>query len=405
MKRIAMLSVHTCPLGHLGTRDTGGMNVYVRELSRQLGRLGAKVDVFTRYRNCDHPCEVELGEGSRLVHLGAGERPELSKYDLYDYLPEFAGNVVNYQQEHGLSYDIIHSHYWLSGWVGELLKACWNVPHLTTFHTLGRLKGMNPVLEPEPELRLSTEERVIRQADRILALTQTEKTQLCEILDAEARKIAVIPGGIDTAIFHPQHRANSRKELGLDAAERMVLYVGRMEPLKGVDILVNALAQMAGVDRLRCIAVGGNANDDGEVAGLKNLAETTGVASRMTFFGPVEHEQLPLYYSAADVTAVPSRYESFGLVALESLACGTPVVASDVGGLPTLVRHDRNGLLVSLFEPGAFAASLSRVLLDPSLRSRLSSNAAKTAREYSWEGIAPHILGLYREMVLAGAPA
>lgn len=405
MKRIAMLSVHTCPLGHLGTKDTGGMNVYVRELSRQLGRLGTKVDVFTRYRNCDHPCEMELGEGSRLVHLGAGERPELSKYDLYDYLPEFAGNVVDYQQENGLSYDLVHSHYWLSGWVGELLKACWNVPHLTTFHTLGRLKSMNQAAEPEPELRLSTEERIIKQADRVLALTDTEKVQLCELFGADPGKIAVIPGGVDVSVFRQQDRAQARKDLGLEADERIVLYVGRMEPLKGVDILIEALGQMAGVDRLHCIAVGGNANDDGEVATLRNLAISAGIASRMSFLGPVEHEKLPLYYSAADVTAVPSRYESFGLVALESLACGTPVVASNVGGLPTIVNHDRNGLLASLFEPGAFAASLSRVLLDPSLRKRLSAHAARTAREYSWESVTPRILDLYQEMVLAGAPA
>ncbi|MDO8473598.1 MAG: glycosyltransferase [Dehalococcoidia bacterium] len=401
MKRIAMLSVHTCPLGHLGTRDSGGMNVYVRELSRELGELGTNVDVFTRYRNCDHPCEVKLGEGSRLVHLGAGERPELSKYDLYDYLPEFAGNVVSYQQENGLSYDLVHSHYWLSGWVGELLKACWNVPHLTTFHTLGRLKTLNHETEPEPELRLSTEERVVRQADRVLALTEIEKSQLIALYGTEANRISVVPGGIDLGVFRRHNRDNARKALGLDTDERIVLYVGRMEPLKGVDILIKALAQMSGVERLRCLAVGGNSNDDGEVAELRNLAESAGVASRMTFLGPVEHEKLPLYYSAAEVTAVPSRYESFGLVALESLACGTPVVASDVGGLPTIVRDGHNGLLVPRFEPSGFAASLSRVLLDSSLRNCLSARATATTGEFSWGGIVPRILDLYREMALA----
>ena len=402
MKRIAVLSVHTCPLGHLGTRDTGGMNVYVRELSRELGRCGFQVDVFTRYRNCDHPCEVELGEGARLVHLGAGAAPELSKYDLYDYMPEFASNVVSFQQNNGLRYDLIHSHYWLSGWVGEILKACWGIPHLVTFHTLGRIKNLVHEIEREPELRLATEQRVIKEADHILALTAPEKALLSELYGVKPDKVSVVPGGIDLQVFRPTGREQARKELMLSANEPIVLYVGRMEPLKGLDILIRALSLLP-ESRTHCLVVGGNATDDGEMAQLRILAQELSIAPRMSFLGPVEHENLPRYYAAADVTAVPSRYESFGLVALESLACGTPVVASEGGGLPTIVEHGVNGLLVSDFDPARFSDSLGLLLRDEGLRASMSKEAVTTAKGFAWPGITSQVLDLYRQLELAGA--
>lgn len=396
MRRIAMLSVHTCPLGHLGARDTGGMNVYVRELSRELGRAGLKVDVFTRYRNCGHPCEVDLGEGARLVHLGAGEA-ELSKYDLYEHMPEFAGNVVNYQQSNSLTYDVIHSHYWLSGWVGELLKACWNVPHITTFHTLGRIKNLLQGMDEEPHIRLATEERAIRAADRILALTEAEKSSLVELYGVSAAKVDVIPGGVDTGVFRPLERQSAKRHLGLPPDAATVLYVGRIEPLKGLDILVKALA-LPELQDVHCLVVGGNAGDDSGITELRELARRSGADGRVSFLGPVEHEELPWYYGAADVTVVPSRYESFGLVALESLACVTPVVASAVGGLPTIVQHGENGRLVSRFDPAAFAREVALLLRNEPLRALMGEHAVETARKYSWPGIRLQVMELYREL-------
>ncbi|MEW6033622.1 MAG: glycosyltransferase [Chloroflexota bacterium] len=396
MKRIAVLSVHTCPLGHLGTRDTGGMNVYVRELSRELGRQGLLVDVFTRYRNCDHDCIVELGEGARLVHVSAGETLELSKYDLYEHLPEFIANVVHFQQSNALKYDLIHSHYWLSGWVGEILKACWGVPHLTTFHTLGRAKNLVQAEEREPELRLDAEERVLKGTDLVLALTTAERSLLTQYYGMNEDRVAVIPGGIDLEVFRPLDKPASRRELGLPQTPKTALYVGRLEPLKGVDILLKAMSLLPETDLSRCLIVGGNATDDGEVAHLRSLAEGLGVLERLSFLGPVEHERLPVYYSAADVTVVPSRYESFGLVALESLACGTPVVASKVGGLPFIVRHQQNGLLVPRPNPEMFAASLGLLLRDEALRRELASQATASVHRFNWATVRPRVLELYQ---------
>ncbi|MDP6102871.1 MAG: glycosyltransferase, partial [Dehalococcoidia bacterium] len=337
MKRIGLLSVHTCPLGHLGTKDTGGMNVYVQELSRELGRQGLLVDIFTRYRNCDHPCIVELEEGVRLIHLGAGETIDLSKSDLYPYMPEFAANVVHFQQTNALSYDLLHSHYWLSVWVGELLKACWAIPHLATFHTLGRAKNLALPIGEEPELRLTTEQRLVGEVDRIIALSASEKLQLGQLYGVDEDKVAVIPGAVDLDLCRPLDKDQSRTEVGLPPSSEIILYVGRMDPLKGVDILLKAVSLLPREKRLQCLVVGGNAQDDGQVAGFRSLAESLGISGQVKFLGPVEHERMPLFYSAADICVMPSRYESFGLVALESLACGTPVVASEVGGLPTIV--------------------------------------------------------------------
>ncbi|MBI2853895.1 MAG: glycosyltransferase [Chloroflexi bacterium] len=397
MKRVMLLSVHTCPLGHLGTRDTGGMNVYVRELSREIARNGIQVDVFTRYRNCDHDCIVELAPGARLVHLGAGEAPDLSKYDLYQYMPEFASNVMHFQQSNGLRYDAIHSHYWLSGWVAEILKAAWDVPHLTTFHTLGRAK--NEMLGPntEPGLRLSTEDRVVRNADRVLALTETERDILIGLYGVRSEKIAVIPAGVDLDVFHPQDKSEARAVLGLPEGASIVLYVGRIEPLKGVDVLLRAIAMLPSDRPVYCLIVGGNAMGDSDGTDLGSLAVELGIAGQLRFVGPVEHEELPIYYNAADVSVVPSRYESFGLVALESLACGTPVIASRVGGLPSIVRHGENGLLVPEPTPELFAQDMRQLLANEPLRLRMAQGAAESARRFAWPGIRDRVLEFYRE--------
>ncbi|MBI2859751.1 MAG: glycosyltransferase [Chloroflexi bacterium] len=398
VKRVAMLSVHSCPLGHLGARDTGGMNVYVRELSRELGRRGLKVDVFTRYRNCDHPCEVEIGEGARLVHLGAGASADVSKYDLYEYMPEFAGNVITFQQENHLTYDLIHSHYWLSGWVGEILRACWNVPHLTTFHTIGRIKNLIHEIEKEPELRLVTEQRVMHAADRVLALTDTERNLISRLFGVSLDRLSVVPGGVDTTIFRPQSRLGSRGRLCLPPGDGVLLYVGRIEPLKGIDVLIEAISLLPEAGRPQCLVVGGNTADEGEAAELRDLAARLGAGDKLKFIGPVDHERLPDYYNAADVTVVPSRYESFGLVALESLACGTPVVATDVGGLPAVVRHGENGYLVPMGDLSGFGSAISRVLSDRALRRRLSKAGPETARKFAWPSVADGVLDLYRQL-------
>jgi len=378
------------------------MNVYVRELGRELGRSGLKVDIFTRYRNCDHDCVLDLGDGLRLVHLGDGAVPDLSKYDLYDHMPEFAASVVNFQQSNSLRYDLIHSHYWLSGWVGQILKACWGAPHLVTFHTLARAKNLSGQL-PEPELRLSTEHQVMKEADRILALTSAERSLLVESYGVEREKIAVIPGAVDLAVFHPTDRRQARENLGLPQDARVVLYVGRIESLKGIDVLLRALSLLRD-SGLRCVVAGGNAGEDGELPRLMDQARELGVAQSLDLLGPVGHEDLPLWYSAADITVVPSRYESFGLVALESLACGTPVVASDVGGLPSIVEHMVNGLLVPRASPERLAHSMRLLLEDGTLRERLSAGAVDSARRFAWPVVLPQVLGLYRQLEKVPAP-
>jgi len=395
-----MISAHSCPLGRLGSKDTGGMNIYVREMARELGRRGHRVDVYTRCHTDMGAAIVPLGENARVVHVPAGEQAEADKQDLYAHLPEFTANMQARIAAEDATYDLVHSHYWLSGLVGLSLGL--SAPHVVMFHTLAELKRRAEPGEPGPEGRLAGERAAVQGADLILAASTHERWALSHYYGANPEKIAVVPCGVDTESFRPRDRSLVRKELGLNG-DRLVLFVGRLEPLKGLDVLLGALAQLEERSHVRALIIGGDASSESEVARLKELARALGVEDQVVFLGSVEHERLPLFYSAADVCIMPSSYESFGIAALESLSCGTPVIATRVGGLATLVRDGETGYLVSPRCPEPFAERLEMLLDNETLRGDLSAAARAHARAYDWSLICQQVVARYRDL-LEGTP-
>ncbi|HEY8744472.1 MAG TPA: glycosyltransferase, partial [Chloroflexota bacterium] len=402
-KRVAMLSVHTCPLAGLGGRDTGGMNVYVRQLARELARRNIAVDVFTRQRFGRGPRIVEDGPGVRVIHLEAGPPGLMDKETIYEHLPEFAARVDEFRRAEGLCYDRIHAHYWLSGLVAADLRRRWNVPTLVMFHTLARVKNLfiGEGETADSELRAQGEQRAMDMADCIIAANSIERDHMLSQYRVDPNKISIAPLGVDTSIFKPRDRRRARADLGL-AGKQLVFSVGRIEPLKGMDTLVRATGLMlqedpALRDRLRVLIGGGHVDDDDpgggtEVDRLHELIERLGLADVVQLLGSLPQVELPKYYAAADCVVVPSHYESFGLVAVEAMACGTPVVASRVGGLSLSVRDGETGYLVSARDDAAFADRMGRLVRSPELVARLGQAAAVAGRAYSWRSVTDRIL-------------
>lgn len=412
MLNVAMISYHTCPLATLGGKDTGGMNVYLRDLTPQLGRLGVHVDVYTRSQD-EHVPHVlhDLGYGNRVVHVPAGREVPLPKEELAGHLPQFAEGVLRFAGEKSLHYDIVHGHYWMSGIAALTLKEKWNAPFVQMFHTLGLMKNRvaRSQGEIEGEYRTEGERRVLRAADRVIAATPAEMSQLQFLYQADTRKITVIPPGVDTSHFYPIPIDEARAYLNLPQEECMLLYVGRIEPLKGVDTLIRAIAEVHHKGLLeRCphylAVIGGDPEESSQVVGsemarLQSLCRELGIDNLVIFLGKRSQDTLPYYYAAAQVVIVPSHYESFGMVALEAMACGTPVVASQVGGLAYLVQDGLTGYVVPDGDPQALAGRLAELIRNPALRRQLGQNATAYAQGYAWEKIAPRILELYEEVL------
>ena len=393
MHRLALLSFHGCPVARLGEKDTGGMNVYVLQLARELGLRGNKVDVYTRSHDPQDPQVVDLGHGARVVHLRAGDYDN-TKDSLYEYIPEFIGNLCEFQRSESIAYDLVHSHYWLSGRVGMYLSRRWNVPHVVTFHTLAKTKLRARAGEIESELRASMESRVMNASDAMVVSTEQEKEDIALLYGAPRGKIQVIPAGVDLGLFRPMQKDQARQSLGL-TEKKIVLYVGRIEPLKGIDILLNAMALLEDQTDTRLLVVGGKPGHDDELARLKSLAAQLGIADTVSFTGAVRQTELPKYYGAADVFVLPSHYESFGLAALEAMACGVPVVVSRVGGLKTFVKDGKSGYLIPWRCPEPFAQRLSILLANPALRESMGNAARAEALGRSWSGVANELLDFY----------
>jgi len=398
--RIAEISVHGCPLRPLGSKDTGGMNVYVRQLSQELGRIGVEVDVFARWHDPKEPEVVGIGEKARLIHIAAGEQEDVPKMDIYYYLPQFLSNIRRFMEREGIDYDLLHSHYWLSAWAAEQLKAELGVPHVATFHTLGAVKNRARPAEMEPELRLDSERKAIAAADRVIAFTAEERDDLISIYGANRDKVLIIPCGIDLGLFHPMDKQRARSELGLKDS-KVLLFAGRIHPFKGIDILLRAVACLADSGGMRLLVVGGDSASADEMAMLCSLAGELGIGDKATFMGTVEHGKMPLFYGAADVCVVPSYHESFGLVALEALACGTPVVASRVGGLATIIKDGETGYLIDELSDEAFAQRLELLLGDEELRRRMGAAAHSSVMKYAWPIVASQVLRVYEELTKA----
>ena len=409
---IAMISYHTCPLATLGGKDTGGMNVYVRDVTRYLGQWGVHVDVFTRSQD-EHVPHVlhDLGYGNRVVHIPAGPEHPLPKPELATYLPEFAAGIQKFARQKGIRYDLIHSNYWMSGIAAQPLSKAWDVPTVQMFHTLGLMKNRiaRSPAEIEGEYRLDGERSVIQSADRLIAATLAEKTQLHFLYNAPEEKITIIPPGVDTSHFYPIPMDEARESIGLPNDERILLFVGRIEPLKGLETLLRAIGLMreSGVQGQvphHLMVIGGDPDASGEnltteMARLQGICKELGLDDLVLFLGKRGQDTLPYYYAAADVLIMPSHYESFGMVALEAMACGTPVVASQVGGLAFLVVDGETGLVTPDGDPRALAERLTRLLTDEPLRERLGRQAAAYARQYSWENIVTQLLSVYEELI------
>ena len=394
---VAMLSVHTSPLDRPGrTKDAGGMNVYIRELARELGHRHNPVDIFTRWTNEQAPRIVHLSAQARVIHIPAGPLAPVPKNDLYQYLPAFTQQVDEFRRAEGRDYDIVHSHYWLSGVAATQLAQRWDVPHVTMFHTLGRLKQMANPNKPEPPLRLEMEQQIIQQADRIIATTAEERMQIIRYCGVSAQRVQVIPCGVDLKLFVAQNKQLARKKLGLKSQQPILLFVGRLDPFKGPDLLLQAAAMMA--EKAQIVVVGGKLQDDEELAALQKLARDLKLSSRVHFLGARPQQELPMLYSAADVTVVPSYHESFGLVAVESLACGTPVVASHAGGLMTIVRNNETGYLVPR-GPGFFAERLDALLGNPALLARMQLAARPSILHFSWDSVANQVNQTYDALI------
>ncbi|MQA00843.1 MAG: glycosyltransferase [Dehalococcoidia bacterium] len=397
-RRIAMLSMHTSPLAALGGRETGGMNVYVREVAAQLGSMGVRVDVFTRRDSADTPEVAEFAPGARLVQVTAGPPERVEKEDMFALTDDFARGVEAFRAREGIRYDLVHSHYWLSGVAGDRLVADWCVPHLAMFHTLGDVKLRARASEHERPERLEAERRLVHRLDRIVAATEHERRLLRQIYRVPPRRVAVIPLGVDLETFRPRDRGAARSRRGIDAAERILLAVGRIEPLKGLDIFVRALGEMTDLARVTLLVIGGDERAEAEVARLRAIASEIGVQEHVRFLGPVAHEALPDYYNAADVVVMPSFYESFGLVAVEAMASGVPVVASRVGGLASTVADGRTGYLVPWRCPEPFAEKVELLLRNEPLRASLGRAGVVRMQSYSWAAVSERLCDLYAEL-------
>ena len=410
IRRIAMLSVHTCPLALLGGKKTGGMNVYVRDFGRELGCHGIQVDVFTRSQDdCQPMIRHDLGNGGRVIHIPAGPEKPIPVAEVGNYLDEFTAGVLRFAQAEGIEYDLIHSHYWLSGLVAEQLRNAWHgVPIVHMFHTLGHMKNRIAQDESEraPQVRLDGEAHVVQIADCLIAATPAEETQLIELYAADPAKIAVIPPGVDLARFRPLAPAVAKEQVGIPCGNRNIVFAGRIEPLKGIDTLLRAMSILQErhpqAVKDTCVAIiGGDpwADDlDAEMARLQQLRSDLGIHDLVTFLGAKDQDILPNYYAAAEMVVMPSHYESFGMVALEAMAMGTPVIASEVGGLAHLVQHGVTGFQVPSRDPEALAARMLDLLTNTELRQQLGRQARQYAQQYDWSNIVQRMLRVYRKL-------
>ena len=400
VKRAAFITLHACPLAAPGQGKSGGMNVYVRQLAAALGDLGMEIDIFTReHAGVANRIET-IGPNVRVIHIRAGE-PEAHVGELYAHLPEFLEQLNAFREEEGLEYDVVHSHYWLSSWVGRELSQAIGAPHVVTFHTLSLIKMQSRAGEVEPAERPVVEAEVMASADRIIAFSPHERDAMARLYGADASKVSLVPCGVDLSVFRPLDQKSVRARLGLNG-EKILLYVGRIEPLKGLELLVETAAQMDSGETVRLIVVGADANGDHELDRVKQLARERDLEDQIDFVGQVDHKELPLYYNAADVCVVPSYYESFGLVALEAMACGTPVVATRVGGLSTIIHHGRTGYLKSWRCPEAFANSVEMIISSDGLQQSMGEAARKRAEGMGWDNVAAMIWDEYA--VLTGHP-
>ena len=413
-RRVATVSVHTSPLDQPGAGDAGGMNVYICEVAKRLAARGVEVEIFTRATSSDLPARVELSDGVTVRHVTAGPYEGLDKNELPAQLCAFTSGVLRVEAMHEPGYfDLVHSHYWLSGQVGWLAKERWGVPLVHSMHTMARVKNISLADgdTPEPNARAIGEAQVVHEADRLVASTVDEADALMRLYDADPAKVVTIAPGVDLDTFAPGSRADARTRLGIERDAVVLLFVGRIQPLKAPDVLLRAAASMVARDpalrdRLRVVVVGGPSGTGlAEPEQQQKLAGALGIADLTQFERPVHQQRLADFYRAADVTVVPSYTESFGLVAVESQACGTPVVAASVGGLRTAVADGVSGVLVAGHDPHDYAAAIAGLVSDPDRHAALARGAVRHASGFGWEVTADRVLEVYADAMAASSLA
>jgi D-inositol-3-phosphate glycosyltransferase len=406
--RVAMLSVHTSPLAGLGGKEAGGMNVYVRELSRELGRRGVFVDIFTRSQSSDSPLITPVERNVTLITLPAGPQTPYDKNRILDHADEFVAGVINYATVNCYTYDVIHSHYFVSGMIGLMLRDRLNAPVIHMFHTLGAMKNVVARSDEERETgqRIALEGELLRKADTIVAATSLDMSQMVWHYEANPERIRIVPCGVDLHRFQPHDMAEARSVLGLPAQPTpLALLVGRIEPLKGIDALIQAVALVrhrhAQLADLEAIIVGGASDQqpeqwNTEQTRLDQIRHELGIAHAVKFVGARPQSQLSLYHAAADVVTMPSHYESFGMAALEAMASGRPVIATNAGGPATIITHEFNGLLTPPDNAPELANHLAAILLNPHMAYQIGTAARQRAERYGWSNIGCDILDIYR---------
>ena len=397
--KILIISYHTCPENKLGSKDSGGLNIYLHEISNELGTKGHTVDIFTRRHDISDPIEIEINNNSKVVHLNAGDLAE-EKHQMHNYIDMFTSNLINYVDEQNLQYDLIYSNYWMSGIVGKLLSEKLKIPHIITFHTMGLTKRSVNYLENESDFRIDSELDLIKKSDAIVVPTYQEKENL--ILNYKSENdIYIVSPGVDLEKFKSKNKFKSREKLGLSQTSKILLSVGRLEPIKGYDVLINALSFLNISDDfdVRLLIIGGDSKSQNELERLNSLKLKHGLSNQVNFLGAIDHDELPIYFSAADVFLMPSAYETFGIAALEASACNLPVIAPQVGGLKSVVKHGQTGFLSVNKSPESLTHYLEILLKNKPLRELFGVNSRLHAMNYSWGKSSKDLISVFEDVL------
>ena len=396
--RVAVVSVHGCPEVHLGYRDTGGMNAVLLQTTTRLGELGVSIDIFTRMHDSELPLIVKLASNVTVIHLTTAVNL-VDKEQIYHETEHFIDEINLYKESCNLSYDVLHIHYWLSSAIGIGLSKRWKVPLVAQFHTLADTKGKSMAQVSDPLLRKNVERNLIQHADRILVASSDEMASIEQMHSQADIKLEMVPYGVDTTMFYPLNISVARFRLGLNG-DPLILYAGRIDPIKGIDLLLQGVACMKIRKNAELIVIGGGEIQcDQYLDYLQELSYQLGIDRRVHFVEAVDQKLLMYYYNAADVCVIPSRYESFGLVALEAMACGTPVIARKVGGLQSLVKHGMTGYLVPWHCPEPLANQLEILLDNDLLRKKMGDQAELWAKTWTWESTAEQLSDVYQKVV------